>query len=247
MKDAKKMTMEEIVAAHGKAIAAFNKALAARNEEAGLRADLDIRDLEGAYAEKAEAACLEALLDEAKPFEAAVRMFSFAVLSHKDSKEGEREAIEKAKRIPLLKLNTLGAQKGVQVGVSPDWTRKIERLGQYLTQQVAMSVGFDRKTVHDTYKLSKETERVAENAKASDLLGLLQEVVTACIGDKYTATKYDAGFVRETFAKEGAKHTVKSGTLKSTTSICANAMSRIIAGAEYSVKFAAVKPEATNA
>ena len=144
----------------------------------------------------------------------AVRRLKFETIAVKLTKpeEGSAISVEIASIVPtekpidLVKLNKY--HEG-GIGVDAKWPYMVEKLGCLLAARQGMKLGIkDLKTINDSYFMStvaKELDMGKTPTSNTQLLNVLQSVISAMVGTEYKASSHDVEFLKAVFTKKDSK------------------------------------------
>lgn len=167
------------------------------------------------YTAIAREICFTECRETDDPMLEAVKRLTFATIGMKVSRKGEEkipvaEIIEKNKAIDLLKLH-----KTVDggIGKNPKWNGMVEKMNFHMTARQAKRIVKKKENltrvlteINDSYAMSdiaKAIDMGKDPTSNTKLLGTLQGIVTAMIGDEYKATSHDVNFLTDLYATKG--------------------------------------------
>lgn len=167
------------------------------------------------YTAIAREICFTECRETDDPMLEAIKRLTFATIGMKVSKKGEEkipvaEIIEKNKAIDLLKLH-----KTVDggIGKDPKWNGMVEKMNFHMTARQAKRIVKKKENltrvlteINDSYAMSdiaKAIDMGKDPTSNTKLLGTLQGIVTAMIGDEYKATSHDVNFLTDLYATKG--------------------------------------------
>ena len=167
------------------------------------------------YTAIAREICFAECRETDDPMLEAIKRLTFATIGMKVSKKGEEkipvaEIIEKNKAIDLLKLH-----KTVDggIGKDPKWNGMVEKMNFHMTARQAKRIVKKKENltrvlteINDSYAMSdiaKAIDMGKDPTSNTKLLGTLQGIVTAMIGEEYKATSHDVNFLTDLYATKG--------------------------------------------
>lgn len=167
------------------------------------------------YTAIAREICFTECRETDDPMLEAIKRLTFATIGMKVSKKGEEkipvaEIIEKNKAIDLLKLH-----KTVDggIGKDPKWNGMVEKMNFHMTARQAKRIVKKKENltrvlteINDSYAMSdiaKAIDMGKDPTSNTKLLGTLQGIVTAMIGEEYKATSHDVNFLTDLYASKG--------------------------------------------
>ena len=161
--------------------------------------------------------CFDELLDSADPMLEAVKRLTFMSIKAVDKKVGDdkvkltvKEITDVYKGIDLLKLEKESANG---IGRDPKWNGYVEQLNRCMTVRAAKRLLKNKdhlttvlKSITTDYKIAKIAEEISlgkDPTSNTKLLGTLQTVINAMIGEEYKATSHDVNFMVDLYASKG--------------------------------------------
>ena len=193
------------------------------------------------YTSIAREVCFEDCKNTGDPMMAAVRTFD--TIAVKDKKEGDdkvpvREVIEKAKPIDLLKLDKYCGG----IGVDKTWPHIAQKINCLLTMRTCKELGIDYKTVADNYNMSKlaaEIDMGKTPTSNTQILKLMNTLISAMIGADYKATSHDVAYLLQVYARKqsGKALTLVCSNHKYFVGYMAEVAYRIVHGFQYEVSY----------
>lgn len=159
--------------------------------------------------------CFAECRETEDPMLEAIKRLEFTTIGLKVTKKGEEkipvaEIVDKNKSIDVFKLH-----KTVNggIGKDPKWNGLIEKMNYHMTVRQAKRLIGERgnltkllSEISDSYRLSdiaKQIDLGKDPTSNTKLLGTLQTIVTAMIGEEYKPTSHDVNYLIDIYAKKG--------------------------------------------
>lgn len=202
------------------------------------------------YTAKAREICFDDCRAADDPMLEAIKRLTFTTISVKETKKGDdkipvSEIVEKEKAIDLLKLH-----KSVEggIGKDPKWNGLVERMNFHMTARQAKRLLKKKehlsailKEINDSYmmcEIARNIDMGKDPTSNTKLLGTLQAVVSAMIGEEYKATSHDVNYITDLYASKGrgalavncANHRYFRGYI---AAVCHS----IVTGEDYEISF----------
>lgn len=166
---------------------------------------------------KAREICFDDCKAAEDPMLEAIKRLVFDTIAIKENTKGDSkisvfEIIDKEKAIDLLKLH-----KSVEggIGKDPNWNGLIERMNFHMTARQAKRLLKKKDRLSSVLAEINSSYAMGEIAKSIDmgkdptsntkLLGTLQSIVTAMIGEEFKATSHDVNYITDLYATKGKK------------------------------------------
>lgn len=202
------------------------------------------------YTAMAREICFDECKESDDPMLEAVKRLTFATIGVKETKKGEEkipvsEIVDKQKSIDLLKLH-----KSVESGIGkdPKWNGFVEKMNFHMTARQAKRIikGKENlarvlKEINDSYamcKIAQEIDMGKDPTSNTKLLGTLQDIVTAMIGEEYKATSHDVNFLVDLYASKGkGALTVNCANHRYFRNYIAAICHSIVTGEDYEISF----------
>jgi len=202
------------------------------------------------YTAMAREICFDDCKAADDPMLEAVKRLTFATIGVKETKKGEEkipvsEIVDKEKDIDLLKLH-----KSVDggIGKDPKWNGLVEKFNFHMTIRQAKRITKGKenltrvlKEINDSYamcKIAQEIEMGKDPTSNTKLLGTLQDIITAMIGEEYKATSHDVNYLVDLYAQKGkGKLKVNCANHRYFRSYIAAICHGIVTGTDYEVCF----------
>ena len=202
------------------------------------------------YTAMAREICFDELKESEDPMLEAIKRLTFATIGVKETKKGEEkipvsEIVDKEKDIDLLKLH-----KAVDggIGKDPKWNGLVEKFNFHMTIRQAKRITKGKenltrvlKEIKDSYamcKIAQEIEMGKDPTSNTKMLGTLQDIVNAMIGEEYKATSHDVNYLVDLYATKGkGKLKVNCANHRYFRSYIAAICHGIVTGTDYEVCF----------
>lgn len=229
----------------------YNDAFQTAKFDEAHKLSLKIEERINEYTAIARDECFAELLASEDPMLEAVKRLRYISIRTKTRKEGDEkipvmyiEDTEKA--INLLRLHKAAKDAGKPgIGKNENWYPMIEKLNFLLTAQACVDLRIDPRRVNDSFAMSKiarELDMGATPTSNTQLLVLIQSVVTAMLGDGYKVTSHDVRFLKKIYTKKSRKAlTIVCANHKLLTSYIAEICNRIVTDNPYDAEFRTVK------
>lgn len=166
---------------------------------------------------KAREICFDDCIAAEDPMLEAIKRLTFSTIGVKENKKGDDkisvfEIVDREKAIDLLKLHKI-ADGGI--GKDPKWNGLIERMNFHMTARVAKDLVKSRDKLTAVLKEINDSYAMGEIAKSIDLgkdptsntkmLGTLQTIINAMIGEEYKAKSHDVKYLDRLYVTKGKK------------------------------------------
>lgn len=202
------------------------------------------------YTSIARSICFEECAEADDPMLEAITRLTFTTIGVKESRKGEdkipvSEVIEKNRAIDLLKLH-----KSIEGGIGKDsnWNGLVEKMNFHMTARQAKRILKKKENLQKVLKEINDSYAMCEIARNIDmgkdptsntkLLGTLQLIVTAMIGEEYKATSHDVNYICDLYASKGrAALTVNCANHRYFRGYIAAICHSIVTGEDYDLSF----------
>ena len=239
-------------------IEAFNVALKENNFTGMSKAENELKEAEGNYAETKAKIIFEALADAGNPIMGAIKMYEYPVLSHKNVREDGKvtgiELIEnRMKQIDLIKLSKY-------CRIDCDWQWSVEKFNQLLCLRAARELKLGKSQINDICKsfymnsLARKINLGETPDSNTSICKQLQTIVDAIIfedngkgGNNFKINNHDIAYLLMCYTKKGKKAlsvaTAKHGYVhKLVMDIC----HRVVTGKQYDLEYKVLKDEVSK-
>lgn len=228
----------------------YNTAILEKRYDDAATIDADIQKNVGEYGELAQNVTFIDMMESPEgPMMAAVKALSYVSLAVKDVKTKEdgkdaipkREVIEPTRPIDLIKLEKFCTKGtlGETIGADKNWLHMVQKMNFHLTARVAKELGVDPKTFSDSYAMSEIARGIQlgnDPTSNTKLLGTLQSIVDAMLGDGYKVTSHDVRFLREAYSRKSRKAlTITVANHSKLTAMLSEVCHHIVTGDAYNV------------
>lgn len=202
------------------------------------------------YTAKARTICFDDCKASEDPMLEAIKRLTFTTIGVKETKKGDEkipvsEVVEKEKAIDLLKLH-----KSVEggIGKDPNWNGLVERMNFHMTARQAKRLLKQKehltavlKEINDSYamcEIARNIDMGKDPTSNTKLLGTLQSIVTAMVGEEYKATSHDVNYITDLYASKGKKAlSVNCANHRYFRGYIAAVCHSIVTGEDYEVSF----------
>jgi len=225
-------------------IKSFNDAVQSGKYEVSARTHEEIEGTINAYTALVREECFAALAATEDPMLEAVKQLTYPTIRFKDTKVGEekvpvRVLEDTEKAIDLLKLHKF-VDGGI--GAAANWALVAEKFNFLMTAQKALDLGIDPKEVNDSYAmeaLSREIDMGKTPTSKTKILGTLQSVISAMVGEEFKVTSHDVNFLTAIYSrkKNGKALTVSCANHKFMRQYLAEICHRVVLGKAYAVDY----------
>lgn len=230
-----------------KLVKVYNDDIQSGRYDKAVRVNDAITKIVNEYTSVARNECFEECAAAENPMIEAITRLRFTTIATKDTKKGDekipvREIIERDKPIDLLKLH-----KSVEggIGADKDWSYRAEKLNFLLTAQKAVDLGIDPKAIHDSYAMSqiaRDLDMGKTPTSKTNILKVLQTVITAMLGEGVKATSHDVNFLMSVYSRKNRKAlTVTCANHKYFRGYIAEICNHIVTGAPYELDYRKIK------
>lgn len=181
------------------------------------------------------------------PMLEAVKQLTYPVLTVKNSVDEKTSVPIKVIDTKDAYIDLLKLQKyiGENIGKEENWEYMIENFNFRMTLGVAKDLGIDTKKINDSYamnKLAKEMEDGKAVVSNTKKLAVLQEIITAMLGDGYKVNSHDVAYLNNIYCKKGKKAlTVVCSNHRYMRQYIAEIAHRVVCGEKYGVEYKAKK------
>lgn len=205
------------------------------------------------YTAIAREICFEECLATDDPMLEAVKRLVFQTIGIATKMVGDEgaekipvsEVVYRDKAIDLWKLHK---KSGDGIGKNKDWNGFVEKMNFYMTARQAKRLLKQKqhltavlKEIHGSYKMgeiAKAIEMGKDPTSNTKLLGTLQSIINAMIGEDYKATSHDVNYLCDLYARKGktalsvncANHSYFRGYI---AAICHG----LVTGEDYDISF----------
>lgn len=246
----KDITALAVIEAEAKAYCTdYNNAVLNGDLKAAASASRSITDKVNEYTAKIKRIVYDVLEGTGNPMLAAVKVLSFETIATKDEKRDDSEIkvrtiVRKDKRIDLKDLH----EKCVGgIGHDKNWIHNIQKLNCLLTARVAKSVDktygteTDLKEIYDSYQMSsvaRDFDLGKTPTSNTQLLKVLQIMVTQMLGDGYKATSHDVNYLTNAYSKRSKEaRTLKMPSHGAFRDLMMDVCNAIVTGKGYRVEY----------
>lgn len=194
--------------------------------------------------------CFDECASADDPMLEAIKRLTFTTIGVKESKKGEEkisvsEIVDKAKAIDLLKLH-----KSIEggIGKDPKWNGLVEKMNFHMTARQAKRICKNKEhltrvieEINSSYamcQIARDIDMGKDPTSNTKLLGTLQDVVSAMIGEEYKATSHDVNFLVDLYASKGKTAlSVNCANHRYFRSYLAAICHSIVTGEDYEISF----------
>lgn len=213
----KKETLEGLLAQAEELVTAYNQAIDDKDFEKMSELDDDIQETVGKYVALAKKEAFEECKkDPEGAMMAAIKRLTYDAIRINDIKDNEtgtitRELTPCVKWIDPLQLQKYCVKgKSSTIGKQMHWELKIEKFNFLMTAWGLLEIGDDEgkkrlETSYAMHDIAKQIEMGKTPTSNTQILKMLQEVITAIIGEEYKATSHAVNYLKLIYGKRGKK------------------------------------------
>ena len=210
----------------------------------------EIKEVVNQYTSVARQECYDECVATGDAMLEAVKRLTFASIGTTFEKVGEDKEIEIIKIIDKDKTIDLAGLHRFAGGIGKDksWISQVEKFNFHMTARQAKRVVKNKanltallKEINDSYAMSKVAQEIdmgKDPTSNTKLLGTLQDIVTAMVGEEYKATSHDRDFLCDIYAGKGKTAlTVNCANHKFFRTYILAVCHSIVTGEDYQVSF----------